>query len=332
MGLFSRRGGQQGSGPGGSGAGQPAGRADIHIMTTGEVAESTDAIARGGLPLTASERLGSERRTTSTSTLSPNEFLVLRALGVEPLAQVMGSSVYQIGYQPLPYQMQAGMMMGGGMIPSSVLQVQTDAVNRCRELAIGRLMEEAMAVGADAVVAVNISSTALSFGSSTVDTSISGTAIRYGEGSRPKSKLNQPALTNLSGAEVIQLLTNGFHPVGLLASSVFYFAPLMSVFGVGQMGGSILAGGAWGGNFEVTSLSHAVRDSQRIVQRDISRKAKEMGAAGVVGAALTTTARPYGEERVQAVYYFSSIFATAIAEGGAGKTPSPPTMNLDLGV
>ncbi|NNN15712.1 MAG: heavy metal-binding domain-containing protein [Acidimicrobiaceae bacterium] len=330
MGLFSRRGGQS-SDPTGGGTGQPAGRADIHIMTPGEVEESTEAIARGGLPLTASERLGSERRTTSTSTLSPNEFLVLRTLGVEPLAQVMGSSVYQIGYQPLPYQMQAGMMMGAG-IASSVLQVQTDAVNRCRELAISRLMEEAMAVGADAVVAVDISSTALSFGSNVVDTTISGTAIRYGEGRKPKSKLNQPALTNLSGAEVIQLLTNGFHPVGLLASSVFYFAPLMNVFGAGQMGGSIFAGGTWGGNFEVTSLSHAVRDSQRIVQRDISRKAKEMGAAGVVGAALTTTARPYGEERVQAVYYFSSIFATAIAEGGAGQTPSPPTMNLDLGV
>ena len=54
-------------------------------------------LARGGMPLRASERLAEEagaHRRLFTSDLSVNEFLLARDAGCEPIAQVMGSSIY----------------------------------------------------------------------------------------------------------------------------------------------------------------------------------------------------------------------------------------------
>ena len=57
----------------------------------------------GGIPLRASERLAEEAGPHSklfTSDLSVNEFLLARDAGCEPIAQVMGSSIFHIGQIP----------------------------------------------------------------------------------------------------------------------------------------------------------------------------------------------------------------------------------------
>lgn len=76
---------------------------------------------------------------------------LLSDLGPQPLAQVMGTSVYQVGWQYLQPDAQWG---------SSDFHSRLDGVNQAwdnaRRLAFGRLLAEAQSVGADAVVGVRL--------------------------------------------------------------------------------------------------------------------------------------------------------------------------------
>src|SRR6202012_4538797 len=79
-----------------------------------------------------------------SSDLEVSEWSALARLGVAPITQVMGSSVYHVGWQPTYYN-----------VPTEV-RVLSDAYNECRRLALGRLLEEAQTCGADAVLGVRI--------------------------------------------------------------------------------------------------------------------------------------------------------------------------------
>lgn len=69
---------------------------------------SEQSLAQGGLPLNAIERLREQagRQGTPghifTGDLSVHEMALVRQAGYEPLGQVMGSSVYYVGWQWLP--------------------------------------------------------------------------------------------------------------------------------------------------------------------------------------------------------------------------------------
>ena len=61
-----------------------------------------DRIQRGGVPLGAERRLKAVAATTSpvfSSDLSANEYAIAEASGLRPIAQIMGSSVVQHGWQ-----------------------------------------------------------------------------------------------------------------------------------------------------------------------------------------------------------------------------------------
>ena len=64
-------------------------------------ARSARAVEQGGLPLRAQRRIWEESQTATplvTSTLNPAETVVARMTGLEPISQVMGSSVYHVGF------------------------------------------------------------------------------------------------------------------------------------------------------------------------------------------------------------------------------------------
>src|SRR5690348_3753691 len=69
---------------------------------------SQQSLAQGGLPLNAIDRLREQagRQNTPghifTGDLSVNELMLIRQAGYEPLGQVMGSSIYHIGWQWTP--------------------------------------------------------------------------------------------------------------------------------------------------------------------------------------------------------------------------------------
>ncbi len=69
--------------------------------TAAEQQESLERIERGGITVAAERRLSElrEKGGLFTSDLSVNGWALAHQLGLRPLSQVMGSSIYQMGYQ-----------------------------------------------------------------------------------------------------------------------------------------------------------------------------------------------------------------------------------------
>ncbi len=99
------------------------------------------------LPVHARERLTEMRsKNLFTSDLSVSEFLLVKEAGFDPLGLVMGSSIYQIA----PQGQGMSQTTGGELV--DVTRTLYDA----RQLAMARMEEEALALGADGVVGVRL--------------------------------------------------------------------------------------------------------------------------------------------------------------------------------
>lgn len=217
-------------------------------------AESLARIEAGGIPPGATERLQALAADGSlfTSGLSVNEFALLDRLGPQPLAQVMGASVVRTGWQYLPALEPAMAFISppgpygyGPVVTGRALQnryteasmsqvrnyqwrtevvceldVLTDAWNTARRRALDRLREEALQVGADAVVGVHLRHSDRDLGKGTIEYLVTGTAIRL-----PNSKgTSSPILTDVSVQDYWRLHSAGQEPVGLVATTAVVFA------------------------------------------------------------------------------------------------------------
>ena len=96
----------------------------------------------------------------------------------------------------------------------------TEAWNLARRHALQRLREEALQVGADAVVGVHLHRGEHDLGRRTIDYVVTGTAIRLPD-STPSA---QPVLTDASVQDYWQLHSAGHEPVGLVATTAVVFA------------------------------------------------------------------------------------------------------------
>jgi hypothetical protein len=194
--------------------------------------------------------------TVFTSSLSVNEFALLGRLGPQPLAQVMGASVVRTGWQYLPPLTPGEAFYGSGTgyrgsrgygptltgwaltnrfteaSPAQVrsyvwhspvvceLDVLTEAWNTARHHALNRLADEALKVGADAVVAVSVQRGDHDLGKGLIEYVVNGTAVRMPGWTGEK----RPILTSLSVQDFWRLHTAGHQPAGFLGASVVAFA------------------------------------------------------------------------------------------------------------
>jgi uncharacterized protein YbjQ (UPF0145 family) len=102
----------------------------------------------GDLPAHARQRLEEMRaRNLFTSDLSVSEFVLVREAGFDPVGLVMGSSIFQVG-RTLPHVPHGE--------PGCEMVDVTRALYDARELAMGRMEEEAEALGADGVIGVRL--------------------------------------------------------------------------------------------------------------------------------------------------------------------------------
>jgi uncharacterized protein YbjQ (UPF0145 family) len=238
-----------------------------------------------------------------TSDLSIADFALCDQLELVPLSQVMGSSIYQVGYQESTWPM----MMGGSVLME--LNTLSVAWNSVREHALGRLAQEAERVGADAVVGVDLRTGAHDFAEGAIEYVVMGTAVRRGGAGvgagakagggsagkgrhRGHGRSGQPVLTELSVADYAKLVRSGFEPLGVVAwSSVFFvaygFNPMLERGGLAQGGMSL--GGAYMQNFELTAFTQALYSAREQVMGNMDRQAVSLGADGVVGMRIAHT-------------------------------------------
>jgi len=184
-------------------------------------AEDVARVEGGSIPFAAERRMRelADGATGFTSGLSVADFALCREAGVRPVAQVMGSSVHQVGWQGYPWN--SGWQSRGEAFE---LEGLSEAWNRARARALGRLAEEAALAGCHAVVDVTFDDRRHEFLGDEIEILVNGTAVVL-DGAPPATE-GKPVLTDLSLPDFVLLRRAGYDPVGVVAAtSVIYVIP-----------------------------------------------------------------------------------------------------------
>jgi uncharacterized protein YbjQ (UPF0145 family) len=264
-------------------------------MSDDEQAESLRRVEAGGIPLAAERRLREigEQDGAFTSDLSVADFALCHRLGLKPVAQVMGSSIYQVGFQSTPWP--SG--MGGEFMFE--MEALSDAWNEVRGLALNRLAQEAEHVGADAVIGVDLRTDAHDWAENALEYMVIGTAVRHTQDARAREdaktqgkahrgepsqrsggpRHSAPVLTELSVADYTKLLSAGIEPLGIVAwSSVFFVASSYATQRLNSL--------TFTQNQELTEFTQGVYSAREIVVERMTEQAAKLGASGVIGVRI----------------------------------------------
>lgn len=242
---------------------------------------SQRAVQAGGLPLNASDRLREiAGKTFFTSNLTAGELVLTRECGFKPVGQVMGSSVYNIGWQWTPGNTSWYPM-------SQELEVVTAAHYQARHLALNRLRQEAKLLGADGVVGVRLDMGEFEAQSGLLEFVAIGTAVRRTDAPPMQG---EPFLSDLSGQDHWALREAGYRPVGFCLGNCTWYQVATYQTQRAQTGGWL--GGGWQ-NQELMDYTQAVYTAREMAMQRMSAEARAVHAEGIVGVSLS----PKIEER-----------------------------------
>ncbi len=291
-----------------------------------------DDRAGSDLPTAARARLAEIRQSgTWGSALSTDEFAAIRSAGFEPVGQVLGAAVYNIGFTG-GYNC-PGAWSGFGSYAQayrSVTQVSgrggygsfgplTQAMYEARHLAIGRMMAECAALGGHGIVGVAL--TIGSFPAGGLEFKAIGTAVRA-PGSPP---LQQPFSSDLSGQDFAKLISSGWVPAGL-ALGISVGARHDDWLTVGQT--------RWGaGNAEVVGYTELVNDTRHDARQQLERDVRRLGGEGVVVPRMDMRVherecpiQEHGKDHIVE----ATIIGTAMVRFASVAKPPPPLAILSL--
>ncbi len=270
-----------------------------------EASESAAGLARGQLPLQAQKRLGQETgaHPLFATDLNVGEFLLAGDEGYEAVGQVMGSSIYHVGWQYAPG------------LTSSELAVVTQAHLEARGLALGRLQQEATSLGAHGVVGVRLTTRAYEWGPGLLEFTAIGTAVRL----RGAPAAQTPFLSDLSGEDFWTLIRSGYLPKGLAMGFSAYF-----VYSYGNM---------WSfRNQELTAYSDGVYQARHRAMQRLQGDLVRLNADGVVGVKVDAKRQLIGGDDNNPAHLEVEFFAlgTAIVAVPQRPRPGAPPLVLNM--
>jgi uncharacterized protein YbjQ (UPF0145 family) len=240
------------------------------IQAQQEAENSRRSLEAGGLPIQAQRRLSEETEAGHplfTSDLSTNEFLLTRKEGYIALSQVMGSSIYQVGWQfSRNYTWNT---------VASELTTVSNAHQHAAQLALGRLEQEATLLKAHGVIGVRLTTRSYEWGQNLLEYTAIGTAIRLPNTPPPQ----HPFLSDLSGQEFWTLLQAGYYPAGVVMGYSSYYVSLGSNM-TQQLRGWFGSGGY---NQEIVPFSQALYTARDLGMYRLVNMARRLNAFGVVG-------------------------------------------------
>jgi len=285
-----------------------------------------ERIEQGGIPLGAEQRLtaiSQEQQPFFSSDLSTKEYAVAQASGLQPLAQVMGSSVVQHGWRNYGWN-----AYGGGIqeMPSFA-----QAWNLSRERSFERLRQEAAFAGADAVVGIEMIVKPFLEDRGQVELAVFGTAVRettlHTEG---RTQSHGPRLCALSAQEVDKLRRIGAETIDVVGHTAVVVVAL-SRWANQQMG-------MWWGNQEMTEITEGVYEARRLAMREIRHQGSAVGANDMVISTLRHQIdhHEYDNGGYKQHFFIVSmhVLATAIRLGAHEPHPGPlgvPMLSINLG-
>ena len=275
------------------------------------------------LPAVAEARMAEIRRSgTWGSALTTDEFAAIRSVGFEPVGQVLGACVYNIGYTG-GYNC-PGAWGSWGYVPArTTTQVSgrsgfgsygplVQAMYQARHKALDRMTAECEELGGHGVVGVRL--TIGGFPAGGLEFKAIGTAVRApgvppvsawpSRGGRPK----RPFTSDLSGQDFTKLIMKGWVPAGL-ALGISIGSRHDDWLTVGQT--------RWGaGNAEVVGYTELVNDARHDARMQLERDVTRLGGEGVVIADMEMHVRerecPVQEGRRDHIVE-TTIIGTAIA-------------------
>ncbi|GHF63397.1 hypothetical protein GCM10018790_46550 [Kitasatospora xanthocidica] len=147
------------------------------------------------------------------SALAPGEFAAVKGAGFDPVGQVLGTAVFQLGYTGLWGCPGAWSAPGGVKAPASRWESSyaqlVNTLYTARRLALARAVDECRALGGDGIVGVTLR--AEEFPAGGVEFTARGTAVRARSRTRPRV----PFTSHLGGQDFAKLLHGGWVPTGL---------------------------------------------------------------------------------------------------------------------
>lgn len=215
------------------------------------------------------------------SALTSDEFAAIRSTGFEPVGQVLGAAVYNLGYTGGYYCPAYGYGGFGGWAQTastytvvsssgsgSAYGPLTQTLYAARHAAVGRMAAECAALGGHGVVGVRLEIGRFPAGG--LEFKAIGTAVRA-PGAMP---LERPFTSDLSGQDFAKLIFDGVVPVGL-------------AFGIsiGTRHDDWLTRGQsrWGaGNTEVSGYTDLVSRTRHDARNELSIDVARLGGEGVV--------------------------------------------------
>ena len=240
------------------------------IQALQEAENSRRSIEAGGLPIQAQRRLSEETAAGHplfSSDLSTNEFLLARKQGYIALSQVMGSSIYHVGWQYTRNYT-------WNTVEAELTNV-SNAHQHAAQLALGRLEQEAALLKAHGVIGVRLTRRSYEWGQNLLEYTAIGTAIRL-----PNTPLPQrPFLSDLSGQEFWTLLQAGYYPAGVVTGYSSDYVSLGSNM-TQQLRGWFGSGSY---NQEIVPFTQALYTARDLGMYRLVNMARNLNALGVVG-------------------------------------------------
>jgi uncharacterized protein YbjQ (UPF0145 family) len=288
-----------------------------------------ERIRQGGIPLGAEERLkriASAGTPFFTSDLTSKEYALASASGLQPVAQIMGSSVVQHGWNNYAW---SGYYGGIQELPSFAAPW-----NLARTRAFDRLAQEARFAGADGVIGVEATVAGTLGDSDNVEYVVFGTAVRDTGVVHPDPR--RLAMCALSGQDVDKLRRIGAEVIGVIGHT--------SVIAVALDPSSnyiMNSSGLWGAgatNIEIPQITQGVYAARQRAFAEVEGQAREAGANDMVISTLRHSIHHHEYERANVTHHIfivsMHVLGTAIRLGAHDPHPAPlktPLMSINLG-
>jgi uncharacterized protein YbjQ (UPF0145 family) len=238
-----------------------------------------------GVPQEALPRLGQNRvgapDAVFSSNLSVNEYLLLRDAGFRPVGFVLGSSVYHLGFQ------------FGNWNQNMELGVLSSAMYNARGLAMSRMEAEAIALGADGIVNVQIEARRHEWGPEILEFVAVGTAVVADDppaNGTWRDRRGRPFTANLGLTDFWTLIRSGNAPVGFVLGVCVYHVAHQSLAQTLRNQGQ---------NQELPQFTQAFYSARELAMGRMHGEARERGAQGVVNYAMITGNHMWGHHATE---------------------------------
>jgi uncharacterized protein YbjQ (UPF0145 family) len=241
----------------------------------------------------------------------------IESVGLRPVGEVMGCIVQYVGWVGgYSYGNYGGGYGGGGPLMSSTVSFQpyVDALYHGYNTALGRMLTEARAMGADGVVGIRLTQSRL--GENNQEFVALGTAVRANSKRRPKSLFTTP----LPGQDVAKLMHAGWVP-SRIAIGVAVESRYLDWQSASQL--SVMAG-----NTEVNAYTLLITSVRSHARERLAAYARKGNADGAIISDMSLRSWHQEANNTRLLCAESTVFGTAIARFHTGR--SAPTKALKI--